>query len=234
MRTSITRHRSSLQQAVAMAANLNAETSNDPNLNTNRFHTLSINDNPSSSSSSNQRTQQELNHPTPPDSITTQSHAPPDVSFTGDDDDDSHTTLGQNVHSDVPDSQDTFIPESQDLFNSDADDVIMDDTISDPDDGPYHPSNHEDSQASCLSNISGFVSEDSTAPAPLPRPGALRLLETFPIEDQEVLSRLYSRVPPHYRETFVATASTHPGFSVLLSLVVAWEQQSETAATCRF
>ena len=70
------------------------------------------------------------NHPTPPASITTPSHASPDVSFTGDDDD-SHTTLGQNVHSDVPDSQDTFIPESQDLFNSDADDVIMDDTISD-------------------------------------------------------------------------------------------------------
>jgi hypothetical protein len=240
MRASITRHRTSLQEAAALAAKISSEPSDDPKLNTNRFYSLSINDNPSSSSSSIQTTQKNPNHPTPPASITTPSHhAAPDASFTGDDDD-SHTTLGQNdqndpnVHSDVPDSQDTFIPESQDLFNSDADNVIMDDTISDTEDSPYHPPNPDDSQTSCLSNISGFVSEDSTAPAPLPLPGALRLLETFPIEDQEILSRLYSRVPPHFRETFVATASTRPGFSVLLSLVVAWEQQSEPAATCRF
>ena len=114
----------------------------------------------------------------------------------------------------------------------------MDGTISDPDDGPFsslpNTQDIQDSQVSALSAGLGFVSKDSTAPASLPLPGALRLLETFSMHEQEILSRLYSRVPPQYQEAFVATAMTRLRISVLSPLVMAWEQQSETSATGHF
>ena len=145
--------------------------------------------------------------------------------------DDSHTTLGEqeetntqdhNWHSQVELNNSEPLLSQPSQTTTATEDIQMDDNISDPEDSPYSPPNTQDTEVSALTLNSGIVSEDSSAPAPLPLPGALRTLETFPLPEQEILSRLYSRVPVQYQEAFVATAMTHPGISALSSLVVAW------------